>query len=300
LVGLVELGVSAGTFMSGYRALARVQQARGHGDAALATLEALLQLAHERQFFHVLIEQAAALRARLQLLQGDLGAALRWAEGSGLTPDDEISFPREAAHLTLARVRVAVGTAEEVVPLLDRLLADAEAKARMHSAIEILNVQALAYQALADRPRALAALHRALALAAPEGYIRTFVDEGAPMRGLLADSSLQLAARGRSIGAAEAARLLAYVETLMAAFPDTGAAPEEAGARGSSMLVEPLSEREREVLTLIAQGHSNQQIAEVLIVSVGTVKKHLNNIFGKLEVQSRTQAVARARALRLL
>jgi len=136
----------------GYRALARVQQARGHGEAALATLNAFRQLARERQFFPLLLEQAAALRAQLQLMQGDLGAALRWADGSGLSPDDEISFPREAAHLTLARVRIAAGQAAAVLPLLSRLLADAEAKARMHSVVEILTLQALAMMPLRSAP----------------------------------------------------------------------------------------------------------------------------------------------------
>jgi LuxR family maltose regulon positive regulatory protein len=179
----------------------------------------------------------------------------------------------------------------------------------MHSAIEILTVQALAYDALGDRPCAMRALHRDLALAEPEGYIRVFVDEGLPMRLLLAESSGQLAARGRTTAVAEAARLLAYVETLLAAFPETmnderrtmkKAPPIHRSSLIVHPFVEPLSERELEVLRLIAQGHSNQQIAEVLIVSVGTVKKHLNNIFGKLGVESRTQAVARARALSLL
>jgi LuxR family maltose regulon positive regulatory protein len=293
----------------GYLALARLLQARGDGEAALATLDAFIQLARERKFFHLMIDQAAALRARLQLLQGDLPAALRWVEGSGLTPDDQISFLREAAQLTLVRVRIAAGQAADVLPLLSRLLADAEEKARVHSAIEILNVQALAYQALADRPRALSALECALALAAPEGYIRMFVDEGAPMRILLAAYSGQLAARERTGGEPGATRLLAYVERLLAAFPRTegrgprtesAAAPHSVLNPQSSTLVEPLSERELQVLTLIAEGHSNQQIAEALIVSVGTVKKHLNNIFGKLGVESRTQAVARARALHLL
>ncbi|HEX9370814.1 MAG TPA: hypothetical protein VF897_07395, partial [Roseiflexaceae bacterium] len=152
-MALVQGGLApaADVILLGYRALARVQQARGDGAAALATLEAFMRLARDRQFFPLLIEQAAALRARLQLLQGDLDAAMRWAEGSGLSPDDEISFLREAAYLTLARVRIAAGQAQAVLPLLDRLLADAEAKARMHSAIEILSLQALAYDALNDR-----------------------------------------------------------------------------------------------------------------------------------------------------
>jgi len=231
-MALVQGGLATEThvMVRGYSALARVQQARGHEDAALATLDAFIQLAQDRKLFPLLIDQAAALRAHVHLMQGNLPAALHWAEASGLSPDDEISFPREAAYLTLARLRIATGQAEDVLPLLDRLLADAEAKARMHSAIEILALQALAYDALADRSRALTALERALALAAPEGYIRTFVDEGAAMRRLLADSGVQLAARGRTGGEPDAARLLAYVERLLAAFPDAGATLEHAGA----------------------------------------------------------------------
>ncbi len=198
------LATEADVIMRGYLALARVQQARGHSAAALATLEAFMQLARERQFVQLLIDQAAMLRARLQLLQGDLPAAMRWADGSDLSPDDEISFPREAAYLTLARLRIAAGRAEAVVPLLHRLLADAEAHARLHSAIEIRTLQALANDALGDRPRALMMLKEALALAEPEGYVRSFVDEGAPLVALLRE----LRAHGM---------MQAYVDKLMAA-----------------------------------------------------------------------------------
>jgi LuxR family maltose regulon positive regulatory protein len=107
-------------------------------------------------------------------------------------------------------VRIAQGQAGEVLPLLDRLLADAEAKARMHSAIEILVVQALAYDMLDDHPRALAALERALTLAEPEGYIRSFVDEGAPLAGLLA----QVAGRSSPV-AGYARALLAALESFI-------------------------------------------------------------------------------------
>jgi LuxR family maltose regulon positive regulatory protein len=163
----------------------------------------------------------------------------------------------------------------------------------MGSAIEILSLQALALQARGDLTAALAALTSALALAAPEGYIRLFVDEGAPMAALLRE------AHARGI-------IPVYVAQLLAAFSRT----EGRGLRTesihsvlspqSSALVEPLSERELEVLRLIADGHSNQSIADRLIIAVGTVKKHINNIYGKLDVQSRTQALARARALHLL
>ncbi len=202
------LATEADAITRGYIALARVQQARGDGAIAIATLDAFMQVAQERQLFPLLIERAAALRARLQLLRGDLPAALRWADESGLSPDDPISFPREAAYLTLARVRSAASQTEAVVPLLDRLLADAEASARMHSAIEIRALQALAYTAMRDRSRALTALEAALALAEPEGYIRIFVDEGAPMAALL-----------REVAARSSAP--AYVARLLAAFPRT-------------------------------------------------------------------------------
>ena len=207
-MALVQGGLvnDADTILRGYLALARVQHAQGHGESALATLEAFLQLARERQLFPLLIEQAAAMRARLQLLQGDLGAALHWAEASGLALDDEVNFPREMAQLTLARVYIVAGRAATVLLLLDRLLAHAESNARMHSAIEILVVQALAYDALDDRARALTALERALALAAPEGYIRIFVDQGAPLAALLCEPHVH---RG----------MPAYIDKLLAAFP---------------------------------------------------------------------------------
>jgi LuxR family maltose regulon positive regulatory protein len=289
------LATHAGVILRGYLALARVQHARGHGEAALATLDAFIQLARERQFFELLIDQAAVRQARLQLLQGDLGAALRWAEASGLAPADEISFPREAAHLTLARVRIAAGQAAEVMPLLARLLADAESKARMHSAIEIRTLQALAYHSLGDRPRALAALGSALALAEPEGYVRTFVDEGAQMAALLQEAHTHDS-------------MTDYVTKLLAAFGhfrfqivDFRLKQEQSTIYNlQSAMVEPLSEREREVLDLVAAGLSNQEIAARLFVGVSTVKKHINNIFGKLAVRSRTQALARARELNLL
>jgi len=214
------LATEADVILRGYLTLARVQQARGNGAAAIAALEAFARLARERQFFPLLIEPAAALQARIRLQQGDLPAAMRWAEASGLSSGDAICFRHEAAHLTLARLRIATGQTEDIAPLLDRLLADAERKARMHSVIEILVLETLAYAALNNRKRALTALERALTLAELEGYIRVFVDEGAAMRALLAECSMQLPAQGPAAGGAEAPHLRVYVETLLAAFPD--------------------------------------------------------------------------------
>jgi LuxR family maltose regulon positive regulatory protein len=195
--------------MLAHLTLARVQQAQGQPEAGLATLDAFIRSARARQLFPMLSERATALRARFELLQGNLDAALRWVESSGLSSDDKASFPREAAYLTLARVRVATGQAHIILALLARLLADAESKARMHSAIEILVVQALAYDATGDRARALTMLERALALAAPEGYIRMFVDEGAPLAMLLREL--------RAHGA-----MPAYIDKLLVAVPVPG------------------------------------------------------------------------------
>lgn len=179
------LASEADVIMLGYLALARLQQARGDASEALATLDMFMQVAHERKFFHLLIERVAALRARLHLMQNNLSAAVRWAEGSNLSFDGDIHFPHEPIMLTLVRVFIAMGKAQEVMPFLQRLLADAEAKARRHSTIEILILQALSCSALNDLPCALAMLERALLIAEPEGYVRLFVDEGAALAALL-------------------------------------------------------------------------------------------------------------------
>jgi len=204
---LVEgtLATEAEVILRGYVARARVQHARGNGQAALATLDAFIQLARERQLFPLLIQQAEAWRVRLSL-QRDLPSALRWAAKSRLASDDAVGFSHEAAYLTLARVRIAAGQAAAAAPLLARLLADAEAHARLHSAIEIRVLQALTYAVLDDHPRTLTALEVALTLAEPEGYVRSFVDEGAPMAALLREA----AARGIAP---------TYVARLLNAFP---------------------------------------------------------------------------------
>jgi len=294
--------VDADVVALGYQARARLQQARGDGAGALATLEAFVQLARQRAFGPRLLQRGAALRAQLALRQGDLLTAVRWADSCGLDCADGVHYPDEPVYLTLARVQIAMGRADSTsspshvaLELLDRLLVAAEAGARAESSIEILVVRALALQALGNLSGALVSLARALLLAAPEGYIRVFVDEGAPMMELLR------AAHARGIAPA-------YVEQLLAAFPDDGLhipdctlAPRQSPISNlQSAMLEALTTRELEVIRLMAEGASNRTIAERLTLSVGTVKRYANNIFSKLDVQSRTQAIAKARALRLL
>jgi LuxR family transcriptional regulator, maltose regulon positive regulatory protein len=284
------LTVDATVVTLGYVALARVQQARGDSSGALATLDAFAQVASLRHFVPHLVAHGLAVQAQVDLAQGNLASAIRWANESGLSVGDDLSYPREREYLTLARVRIAQGKHDPADPflqdalrLLDRLLEDAEVKARMGGVIEMRLLRALAFHVRGDRTDALTALERALVLAEPEGYMRLFIDEGAPMVALL-----RLAhARGMMPG---------YVATLLSA----AGSQAEAGSPHPSPLVEPLTEREREVLRLLVAGVSNAAMARELVITVGTVKRHINSIYGKLGVNSRTQAVARAHTLKLL
>jgi LuxR family maltose regulon positive regulatory protein len=184
----------------------------------------------------------------------------------------------------------------QAMKLLDRLLADAEAKARYGSVLEILIVRALGQWAQGTHSDALATLEHALTLAAPEGCIRHFVDAGPVMAAML--------------HAADARRIAPdYMSRLLAAFPtqeggraraEGDLALQQPSSAGSQPLVEPLSPRELEVLRLMASGKSNAEVARTLVIAISTVKTHTNSIFSKLQVTSRTQAIALARDLQLL
>ncbi|HEX6386100.1 MAG TPA: tetratricopeptide repeat protein [Anaerolineae bacterium] len=301
----VQLGVEQSEQVGGawaalvlYRALARVHQAQGNWTDALDALDRAYQIGQSTQV-SIVVTLAAALRARLQLAQGDLEAAEVWAANSGLSPDDpEASHPglREEEYLSLARVLSAQGRHAEALSLLDRLLQAAEGEARMGSAIVIRILQGLLMQAQSNTAHALTFLERALVLAESEGYIRVFADEGEPLRALLDDFRSRLVTRLGTKPDNRSSRLLAYANRLLAAFPLTGilAAPR------LEFHLEPLSERELEVLRLIATGASNRDIADSLVLAVTTVKKHVSNILSKLNSTSRTQAVAEARELGLL
>ena len=305
------LAVDVEVVALGFITLARLHQARGEHGAALAVLEDFAQLARQRNVVAPLLARGEATRARVRLAQGDLAAAVRWAEESGLDADDEPSYPKEAEYLTLVRVLIAQGRDGPEGPyfddalalgLIDRLLADAESGARMGSVIEILILQALALQARRDTSGALAALERALTLAEPEGYVRLFVDEGAPMAALLSEF---LKARRKGPRDARHHGLLGYVQRLLAAFesPHTSTKPPVPNGFAwtpDQQLVDPLTAREREVLELIAEGLSNPEIATRLFIATSTVKGYVHSLFRKFEVDSRTRAVARARELNLI
>lgn len=290
----VEAGTRGGlprTLSSAYTQLACVLLAEGNRKGARDAFMQAQQLIDQYRLPLFFSGPNTAFQVRLWLTDGDVRAAEEWANASGLRVDDELSFLQEISHLTLVRVQIAQEKYEPALTLLKRLAHAAESAGRSGRLIEILALQALAHFARKENSAAFAALERALRLGEHAGYIRKFVDEGEPMRALLGEFRRLLVARPRD----DLMRQLdAYISKLLAAFP-TGVS-----IRVNTGLAEPLNERETTILHLMAEGHTNPEIADTLGIAVGTVKKYTNNIFGKLDASNRTQAVARARELGLL
>jgi LuxR family maltose regulon positive regulatory protein len=273
--------------LPGYVMLGWLKHLQGEEIEARDLMRQAVEIVREhdlrRTFFPV-----AAWQARLWLAQGELAAASQWANEIEPTITDDLNPALEFEYITLARIWMAQGRLDQAHELLARLFLAANSAKRMGRVIEICVLQALVCRLHGSKDAALEPLAYALSLGEPEGYVRTFVDEGLPIAALLRE----VRARGIAVE---------YVTNLLSAFDhETSAkstAPTEQGINGE---FEPLSDRELEVLRLIADGASNRGIANQLVVSLGTVKKHLNNIFLKLDVHSRTQVVAVARKHHLL
>lgn len=280
----------SGIVIDGLLVLALVRVAQGNVAGARAHLDEATTLA-ERWHPATIGVRVAAFRARLALAAGRLKEAARWAVGASARVAAPSSELGEIEQLTLARVWLAQGRAAEALGLLARLAQAARRSARHGRLAEILALHALAQQAVGDGTSAAETLAEALALGQPEGYVRIFADEGVAMGRLVLCVAAQV-----SSGQARGLRA-----DYLAVVQEACAEPHGLGTPRSShdQLVEPLSAREQEVLALIAAGCSNQEIADRLIISVATVRKHVENIHGKLGVQSRTQAAARARELGL-
>ncbi len=277
---------------------ARLREALGDLDGALALLDEA-----ERVTIRVPLPDiypVAALKARVWLKQGRLVDALRWAHEQGLTVDDDIHYAHEFEHITLARVLIAsgkgnrdTGSLNEAIRLLVRLQQAAESGSRLGSVIQILLLQALAFQAQECLPRALSLLERALALAESEGFVRIFVDEGEALR-LLLREFVETPSRHQGDP------LRVYAGKLLVAFAQLAATPAPAGIPQRSDLIEPLSERELDVLKLLQSELGGPDIAKQLIVSLHTLRTHTDHIFKKLGVNNRRSAVRRAQELGLL
>lgn len=285
-----DLGEPAGLAQNRYRwrvAMARILQAEGDPDAAIELLDEAERL-YDGDFFPN-VRPVAAVRARVWIAEGRVGDALAWARERGLSPEDGLSYLREYEHITLARLLLAQHAIDRdehfllaATLLLDRLRHTAEAGERTGSVIEILVLQALAQQTLGNTGSALGALRRALELAEPEGYLRIFADEGAPLVSLLRAAAKQGVAPH-------------FVRRILTA---TGTAPH--GSRARQRLIEPLSERELDVLRLLGSELNGPAIARELVVSLNTVRTHTKNIYAKLGVTNRRAAVRRAEELDLL
>jgi ATP/maltotriose-dependent transcriptional regulator MalT len=281
---------------TGLAVVARIRQAQGDAAGALAAMDEAGQAGLSPQVAS-LLNPVPSQRARLMLAQGDVRAAARWTAAAGLSPDDEPGYPCEPAYLVLAKVLLTRGDPGPALPLLQRLLDAATGQGRTGSIIEIQALRALALAARGDHASALGALTEALTLGCRHGYIRVFADEGKPMRALLA----QLPAVRP--GQPPAARDLdpGYLAALERAFGQPDTVPPRSRATGAAPgLIEPITDRELEVLRLLAAGRSNQRIAHELVVALDTVKKHVTHLLGKLGAVNRTEAVARARQLGLI
>jgi len=278
----------------------------------MKSLALMLDLCDDQLQADVLVDQAlrrvrrwgnevveAQLEALTSLMvlrrRGEMSVVNRWAETCGLSHEDEPVYEKEFSHIIFARWLIASGKSKQALSLLGRLLPAAEKGGRQRSAIEILILQAIAQES----PEAL---EKALVLGQPENFVRTFIDEGEPVSKLLLELLKQKGKRWES----EKPELLRYVVKLKDAFgpgapvPTARMAATESEALPWWYVEDPLSERELEVLQHVARGLSNQEIADKLFLSAGTVKRHMSNIYQKLDVHSRTQALERARSLKVL
>jgi LuxR family maltose regulon positive regulatory protein len=290
--------------LEGYIYLAHVRQAQGDVNGAREAIQEARRLAIEFDATELDDIMVEFHQAQLWIMQGNLESARRWTEERRLDGDIDPAQLRQIdafvqdrilkyEHLMLARLLIAEECPTEALVLLDKVLPTMKQRGRIGRMIEIHVLKALAFQALGDVTQAMGALERALSLGEPEGYVRIFVDEGEPMSRLLR----QAVARGIAVE---------YANRLLAALGETKDERRKTDADSSPVprpvpsLIEPLSEREIEVLRLLTTSLSSTEIAEELVISVNTVRSHVKSIYAKLDVHSRYEALARAKELNLL
>ena len=283
---LVRRGGIAESLGNMHAVLALVKQGQGDDKGALAEIQEAIERAQHGNIPRISIV-ASAYQARIWLAQGKLDSAAIWARD--YRQIGEAEYLREFEDLTLARLLLAEDQPAEALALLEEMLSPAEAAGRLGPVIEILALRALALEAVGATSDALNALGRALELSEPEGYLRPFIDQGEPMARLLRRAASQGIVPG-------------YASQVLAAFDvsEYGRAEKSPLPPQTQPLIEPLTDRELEVLRLLAERLTNSEIAQRLFISLPTVKSHTRSIYGKLAVHSRRQAVAKAITLGIL
>lgn len=287
--------------MACYLVLFRVRQARGDLEGAAELLDQSQRMAAEWDLSEMDDIVVGASQTRIWLARGEFDQVRRWMEAGGLSSDGaavelekseeagHLDYVRQVAYTALGRAYLGQGQTDQALQVLEPLSRATESRGWGLLLIEVLALQALALRAHGETGRALEALERALSLGEPEGFVRTFVDEGQPMAELLREA----ASRGIAPR---------YVNKLLAAFEvaEHGPLQEAVTPSRAHPLAEPLSDRELEVLRLLNTSLSSTEMADELVVSVNTVRTHIRSIYGKLDVHSRYEAVDRARQLNLL
>jgi LuxR family maltose regulon positive regulatory protein len=270
--------------------MARVLYALGQVEAGDQFLQQAENLLHSQH----LTPGTASLLMHQQVInwskQRNLAQIVRWIESHAPPIEGAVTYINRLEYLSLARALLALGRLDEAHSVLKRLGQWAREKNLVGRVIQVLVLQARLWQARGNHAQATTALDQALTLGEPGGYRRTFLDEGYPMGVLLGRVASQGIARD-------------YARALLSELGmqgDESFSPQDTIPRQADLLIEPISERESEVLRLIGEGLTNQQIAERLVISLGTVKAHTSNIYRKLGVRNRTQALGRARELKLI
>jgi LuxR family transcriptional regulator, maltose regulon positive regulatory protein len=267
----------------GYLHMARILLAKGDLPGATAMLEQVERISNEHTVYPDLTAAAQVFRARLLLIENEPEKAWQVLEDCFQSSCCQHPFHREWVLVAQSRVLIRMNQPNNALKTLEGMLEPAKAHGRGHNWLAMILLSATALSALGQIQPSMGMLEEALVYGQMEGFIRTFVDEEEPIR-LLLERHQQI----RRISP-----LNAYVRTVLSAFPEPGTLTRRISS-SEGALVEPLSARELEVLHLICSGLSNQEIANCLVLSVGTVKTHIHHIFGKLGVRDRPQAIAKA------
>jgi LuxR family maltose regulon positive regulatory protein len=294
-LALCEEWGQAESLMRAYSEHAHILQAYGDGDGSIRSIQKARQLASDLSPWYVV--RSAAWEAHLRLMQGDLTYALQWLNDQDQIINDEVEFQDFETHLTIVRILIVHGRqlskSESLPPLnqaieiLDRMRSTAESSGAGRYLIEIMILASLALDALGETERAFSMLNEALTLAEPEAFIGVFIDGGEPVRSLL----YALEKRKTSVP---------YARKVIQSMGDQVEVGTTARVGSTESLIEPLTEREMEVLHLLATHLSSTEIADELVIASSTVRSHIKNIYSKLRVHSRTEAVEKAQEIGLL